>query len=57
MEFILENWGVLFVALVVLLGTVLALTDSQEDDRWVVHLNRIVRAVIRGRSKGPKNSK
>jgi hypothetical protein len=57
MDFIQENWSELLVAVMVLLGTVSALTDSEDDDRWVDLLNRIVQAVIFGRSKGPKNPK
>ncbi len=54
MDFILENWSELLVAVMVLLGTVSALTESEDDDRWVDLLDRIVQAVILGRSKGPK---
>ena len=54
MDFIIENWSELLVAVMVLLGTVSALTESTDDDRWVDLLNRIVQAVILGRSKGPK---
>lgn len=57
MEFITENWSELLVAVMVLLGTVSALTESEDDDRWVDLLDRIVQAVILGRSKGPKNPK
>lgn len=57
MDFIIENWSELLVAVMVLLGTVSALTESEDDDRWVDLLNRIVQAVILGRSKGPKNPK
>ena len=55
MEFILQNWSELLVALMVLLGTITALTESEDDDRWVDLLNRIVQAVILGRSKPPKD--
>ena len=57
MEFFVENWSELLVAIMVLLGTVSALTESEEDDRWVDLLDRIVQAVILGRSKKPKNQK
>ena len=57
MEFILQNWSELLVALMVLLGTITALTESEDDDRWVDLLNRIVQAVILGRSKPPKDKK
>lgn len=55
MDFFAENWAELLVALMVLLGTVSALTESEEDDRWVDLLDRIVQAVILGRSKKPRN--
>ena len=55
MDFFAENWAELLVALMVLLGTISALTESEEDDRWVDLLDRIVQAVILGRSKKPRN--
>lgn len=55
MDFFAENWAELLVALMVLLGTVSALTESEEDDRWVDLLDRIVQAVILGRTKKPRN--
>lgn len=57
MDFIIENWSELLVAIMVLLGSISAITESEEDDRWVDLLNRIVQAVILGRSKPPKNPK
>lgn len=55
MDFFTENWSELLVAIMVLLGTISALTESEEDDRWVDLLDRIVQAVILGRSKKPRN--
>lgn len=57
MDFILENWPELLLALITLLGTITALTESEEDDNWVDLLNRIVQAILIGRSKPPKNPK
>jgi len=57
MEFISENWPELLLALITLLGTITALTESEEDDNWVDLLNRIVQAILIGRSKPPKNPK
>ncbi len=54
MEFIVANWPELVLAIITLLGTISALTESEDDDRWVDLLDRIVQAVILGRSKGPK---
>ena len=57
MEFINANWPELLLALITLLGTISALTDSEEDDNWVDLLSRIVQAILIGRSKPPKNPK
>lgn len=57
MEFISENWPELLLALITLLGTITALTESEDDDNWVDLLNRIVQAILIGRSKPPKNQK
>ena len=57
MEFINENWPELLLALITLLGTITALTESEDDDNWVDLLNRIVQAILIGRSKPPKNPK
>jgi hypothetical protein len=57
MEFISENWPELLLALITLLGTITALTESEDDDNWVDLLNRIVQAILIGRSKPPKNPK
>ena len=57
MEFINENWPELLLAVITLLGTISALTESEEDDNWVDLLSRIVQAILIGRSKPPKNPK
>ena len=57
MDFIQENWAELLLAIITLLGTISALTESEEDDNWVDLLSRIVQAILIGRSKPPKNPK
>jgi len=57
MDFIQENWPELLLAIITLLGTISALTESEEDDNWVDLLSRIVQAILIGRSKPPKNPK
>lgn len=57
MEFINANWPELLLALITLLGTISALTESEEDDNWVDLLSRIVQAILIGHSKPPKNPK
>ena len=55
MDFIAENWPELLLALITFLGTVSAITESEEDDSWVDLIERIVNAILIGRSKGPKD--
>lgn len=55
MDFIAENWPELLLALITFLGTVSAITESEEDDSWVDLIERIVNAILMGRSKGPKD--
>ena len=54
MEFLTTNWAELALAVVTLLGTLSALTESTKDDRIVDVLSRIVNAVVFGRSKRSK---
>ena len=54
MEFILENWPEILLAFIAFLGTITAITESTEDDSWVDLAERIVNAILLGRSKGPK---
>jgi hypothetical protein len=54
MDFIQDNWPELLLAVITLLGTISALTESEEDDNWVDLLSRIVQAILIGRSKPPK---
>lgn len=52
MDLILENWSVLALALLSLLGTYTALTESTKDDDIVNILKRIVQAIVLGKSRG-----
>ena len=50
-EFFAENWTEILLALVTLLGTFTALTESTKDDTIYDVLKRIVNAVVLGRNK------
>lgn len=54
MDLILENWSVLALALLSLLGTYTALTESTKDDDIVNILKRIVQAIVLGKSRGKR---
>ena len=51
MEFFIENWAEIALALITLAGTITALTETEKDDAVVDVLKRILNAVILGRSK------
>lgn len=51
MEFFIENWSEITLAILVCAGTITGLTESEADDRIVDVLKRILNAVILGRSK------
>jgi hypothetical protein len=51
MDFILENWSVLALALISAAGTVTALTETEKDDKIVDILKRIVQAIVLGKSR------
>ena len=51
MEFILENWAEIALAVIALAGTVTGLTESTEDDKIVDVLRRILNAIVFGKSK------
>lgn len=51
MDFILENWAEIALAVIALAGTVTGLTESTEDDKIVDVLRRIVNAIVFGKSK------
>ena len=51
MEFILENWAEIALAVIAAAGTITALTETEKDDNVVDLIKRILQAVILGRSK------
>lgn len=51
MEFLIENWSVLALALISAAGTVTALTETEKDDKIVDILKRIVQAIVLGKSR------
>jgi len=51
MEFILENWAEIALALIAAAGTITALTETEKDDNIVDLIKRILQAVILGKSK------
>lgn len=51
MEFILENWAEIALALIAAAGTITALTETEKDDNIVELIKRILNAVVLGRSK------
>jgi hypothetical protein len=48
-DFIIENWAELTLALLSLLGTMTALTESQADDTYVDVVKRVVNAIVLGK--------
>jgi len=51
MEFFIENWAEIALAIITAAGTITALTESEKDDNIVDLLGRILNAVILGKSK------
>ncbi len=51
MDFILENWAEIALAVIALAGTITGLTESTEDDKIVDVLRRIVNAIVFGKAK------
>ena len=49
-DFIIKNWAELTLALLSLLGTFTALTESQADDSWVDVVKRVVNAIVLGKA-------
>jgi hypothetical protein len=50
-DFILENWAEIALAIIAAAGTITALTESTKDDKVVDVLKRILNAIVLGRSK------
>ena len=51
MEFILDNWAEIALAIIAAAGTITALTETEKDDNVVDLIKRILQAVILGKSK------
>jgi len=51
MDFILENWAEIALAVIAAAGTITALTETEKDDNIVDLIKRILQAVILGKSK------
>lgn len=52
MEFFLENWSTIALAVLSALGTITAITETTKDDDLVNVLTRIVQAIVFGKSRG-----
>ena len=55
MDFFLEFWPEILLAVITAAGTITGLTESEKDDNLVDLLKRILNAILLGRSIGPKN--
>ena len=51
MEFFVENWSEILLAVITAAGTITALTETEKDDNIVDLFKRILSAVVLGRSK------
>ncbi len=51
MEFILDNWAEIALAIIAAAGTITGLTESTEDDKIVDVLRRIINAIVFGKAK------
>jgi hypothetical protein len=51
MEFLTTNWIELLLALITLLGTLTALTETTKDDNILDIVKRIFNAIILGRNR------
>ena len=57
MDFILDNWPEILLALLTAAGTISALTETEKDDDIVDILKNILSAIVLGRSyKKPTNN-
>ena len=57
MNWILEHWSELALALLTAAGTITALTETEKDDKIVNVLKRIVQAVVLGRNRVKRSVK
>tara|TARA_R110000751_G_scaffold151569_1_gene256541 strand:+ start:292 stop:453 length:162 start_codon:yes stop_codon:yes gene_type:complete len=51
MNFITENWAEIALAIITLLGSLTAITESKKDDKIVNILSRIIQAVLFGKNR------
>jgi hypothetical protein len=51
MEFFVQHWAELLLALITLAGTVTALTETEKDDNWLNVIKRIYDAVVLGKNR------
>ena len=51
MDFILDNWAEIALAIIAAAGTITALTESTKDDKVVDVLRRIINAIVFGKAK------
>jgi len=51
MDFILDNWAEIALAIIAAAGTITALTESTDDDKVVDVLRRIINAIVFGKAK------
>jgi len=51
MDFFIENWAEIALAIIAAAGTITALTESTKDDKVVDVLKRILNAIVLGRTK------
>jgi len=56
-DFLVNNWAEVALALISLLSTLSALTDSEKDDKWVDVLSRVINAIVFGRTKARRKNK
>lgn len=50
-DLLLENWSVLVLALISMLSTYTALTETEKDDKALDVIKRIVQAIVLGKSR------
>ena len=51
MEFFVQHWAELLLALITLAGTVTALTETEKDDNWLNVIKRIYDVVVLGKNR------
>jgi len=50
-QFLSEYWAEIALAVITLAGTITALTETKEDDKWVDVVKRVVQAIVLGKAK------